>query len=847
MSKLEKAVSNSGISVFTMKYKPDFPIEFFLDKNPFSDSNTMLFGSIVHPDDYQPFCEIIGEVVSHRADKIATHARLLCQDSYHWFYISAKPDYNEDGCLSEINGVMYDVTVYLDCEGDDPIMREIQKKAKAAFDSANHTPRIIEVLGEEYLTRIQQPFTFIEGLYSEIIDENGNAIAAAPGQDENINLNKMSYQRKKDIRIKHQNVASWIIASESPDDINKCAPLLDVMVQTLSEVANSYIVINEEMENSQKANKLLGQNFEDQILINNIYALILRSKNTSASFRGIIPLIKEYFGLEDLLFCSDEKRPVKVYRWDESGTIIPTIANEYLNETIDKELENDAVVCVNESEFRKPARKDHSCALSRVYENGKSRGVIMFVSTESDRVWTNRDRKALRNVTQIMSTLIYRSFMESELAVSQEHLLRLAYYNTTTGIPNRSAFERDFGKFISNGKDGAVISIEIANLKDLSEIYSCRYADEVMRSVAEYISAIRTDSEKHIYMFSNDILFVVLENAKREEAVALTQSISFKFRTPWYLNDNETQLDIYAGISMFPEDAECVPDCIRAATRTLRLAKERNLHNAVCYSNDLEEKLDNNQRAKKLIIDAIQNDFRGFYYLYTPILDAKTQKLIACEAHLFWGNGDIIVPRSRFLPIIERMNMSLEFHKYALSRLCELCLEVRKSGIPDFCVSYTIPENILNSESCLIILKEKLMEYSLTPDAIAVCVSESDRTLLSNCGNLKLMSKFGAPIIADDKGENFFTGSFLDNPYINIVKLRARRLNDDPVAATFVRSLITRAHSKNIKVCIKGVDNEKSLGYVRQFGADMYQGIINCRPLHTSDFINKIVLTETAR
>ena len=78
MSKLEKAVSNSGISVFTMNYKPDFPIEFFLDKNPFSDSNTMLFGSIVHPDDYQPFCEIIGEVVSHRADKIATHARLLC-------------------------------------------------------------------------------------------------------------------------------------------------------------------------------------------------------------------------------------------------------------------------------------------------------------------------------------------------------------------------------------------------------------------------------------------------------------------------------------------------------------------------------------------------------------------------------------------------------------------------------------------------------------------------------------------------------------------------------------------------------------------------------------------------
>lgn len=842
MSKLDKALANGGIIVFTMRYKPDFPIDFLHGNNPFCEGNSTLFGDIIHPDDYQPFCEIIGDIVNKRSGELKAHARLLCDGIYHWYYISAAPEFRDDGCLTEISGTMYDVTMYLDCDGEDLVMRSIRGKVKAAFDSAENTPQLLNILGDDYLKQIQKPFSLIKGLYSEIVDQNGKRIASAEGQDEEINLNKMSYQRKKSIRIKHQNVAAWVIASESPDDINSCAPLLDIMVQTVSELANSYLVISEEMENSQKANKLLGQNFEDQILVNNIYSLILQSKNTSMSFGSVIPLVKEYFALDDLLFCSDGQRPVKVYRWDESGAIVPMISDSYANDIIDKELDNDAVVCINENDLKMIEGKGRSCALSRIYENGSSRGVIVFISPESGRVWTNRDRKIIRTITQIISTVIYRSFIENELAVSQEHLLRLAYYNTTTGIPNRSAFERDFRESVTNGGTGAVVSVEVANIKELSEIYSVRYADEVMRSIAEYISAIRTDCEKHIYMFSNDILFVTMTSASREEAVALAQSILFKFRSPWYLNDKENQLEIFAGVSMFPEDADCVPDIVRVATKTLRLAKDKQLYDVVCYSGDLEEKLNDNIRVRKLIQEAIENDFRGFYYLYTPVMDVKTGELVACEAHLFWGNGEIIISRERFLPIIDRMNLSMEFHEYALSQVCELCAEVRAKGLTDFKVSYTIPENVLNSENCLLILKAKLLEYSLAPDAIAVSVSESDQTLSPSSGNLKQMSKIGATIIADDKGEKFFTGEFLDNPYISVIKLRARRLNDDPVAASFVRSLIARAHNKGIKVCIKGVDNERSLEYARRFEADMYQGIVNCRPLHTTEFIKKMVL-----
>ena len=125
-------------------------------------------------------------------------------------------------------------------------------------------------------------------------------------------------------------------------------------------------------------------------------------------------------------------------------------------------------------------------------------------------------------------------------------------------------------------------------------------------------------------MFSNDILFVTMCDSMREDALRLAQTILVKFSSPWFLNDSENLLDIYAGVSMFPNDADDVADCVRAATKTLRLAKDRNLHDALSYSDGLEEKLDNNLRIKKLIMDAAENDFNGFYFLYTPVVDAHT-------------------------------------------------------------------------------------------------------------------------------------------------------------------------------------------------------------------------------
>lgn len=844
MSGLEKAVENSGNFAFAMQYKPDFPINFFCGDNPFSESKTVSLGKIIHPDDFQPFCDVISDIIGRHSEDLKVHVRLKTREHYRWYYVSAAPEFSENGGFTGLSGMMFDVTEYLDCEGEDAVMSSFRKKIEGSLRSAKNTPKLLDLLGLEYLERIQMPFSHIEGLYSAIVDENGEVIATALGQDKKLNLNKMSYQRKKNIRIKHQTAGTWIIAGESIDEVNNSADLLETMVQTVSEIANSYIMIYEEMENSRNANKLLGQNFEDQILVNNIYSMILQCTSTAAAFGEVIPLIKEYYSLDEVLFFDDSVRPIKMFQCSDKGGIVPLSSTVPINEYIDKELEFNDVLCMKEDEVIHNG-SERSCALSRVYENGKSRGVLMFISSETDKNWTNRDRKVLKSITQIVSTVIYRIFMENELAASQEHLTRLAYYTPNTGIPNRSAFERDFTQAMENKQSGAVISVEISNLKKLSEIYNAHYAEQIISSIAEYISAIPTTGTKKVYQFSNDILFVLVTGATRQTAGAFAHTILSKFCSPWFLNDTENKIDIFAGLTMFPEHVDDVTECVRAATRTLRLAKDRNMRDVVNYSDDLEEKLNDYLHLKQMISVSAENDFTNFYFLYTPIVDSTTGELVCCEAHLFWGNGDIIVPRDRFLPIIDRMGMSEEIYTFVLERICEFCSAVRECGLPKFFVSFSPPEKILLLDESVIAVRRSLLEYSLPPDALSICVSSSNGTLASH--NLKQLAALGVNIMVDDEDGSFFTDAPIENPNVNMIKLKCSRLSDDPVSEAFVKSLIERAHEKNIRVCVNGVDNADDLKNAASFNADLVQGIINGRPLHTSEFIKKMVMNRSVR
>ncbi len=840
MTRLEKAVAGSGNIAFRMVFRLGFPAEILSGENPFSDGDSISFGDVVHPDDYQPFCEVINDIVNGAVREIKVHARLKTADDYVWYYITGTAEYGENGALDAVNGMMFNVSAYLDCDAEDAVLHSFRTKHAATLSAAEDSFSLCDILGEEYLVSVQNPFVQIQGLYSAIMDSRGRTILASGNYGRSFNLGKLNYQRKVNIRVNHRNIAAWVIAGDEQSVIDANAGLLNTMAKTVAGIANSYVVLVREMENSQNANKLLGQTFEDQILVNNVYSLILNSPDTKTAISGILPLISEYFGLSDVMFCSETDEPVKMYRWDASGILVPVVCAAPSIVRVADELDYSGIVSTSRGKLSLGG-EDLPCALVRTYDSGRNSGIIIYTARSKRTDWTNRERKLLKNITQILSTIINKIFMEDELSTSRARLERIAYYDNATGIPNRSMFERDFVSEIKSGNSGAVIAFEISNLKSMSELYGCEYADDVLKSFAEYVSAVPCSVTKTVYLFSSDILLLNLSGADREEARQFAQAILTKFRSPWYLDQNEQRLQVYAGVMTYPTDAADIDHCVNAATHTLRLAKERKLEDAACYSEGLEEKLSSNKLVKKLISDAAENDFKGFYFLYEPVIEIATGTLHCCEANLYWENGEMTVPREQFMPIIDGLGLSKQIYRYAVDKICEFCALVRESGLEQFRVSLAIPENILSTETSVEALRTALLEHSLPPSAVSISVSDNAKTLYAGNMFLQQLSKIGVNIIADDVGGSYFTAAPLENPAVRTIKIRSSRFSDDAVSTAFMRSVIRLAHEKEISVCVRDVDSAATFHQIRSFGADLVQGVFNGRPLRDREFMEKLI------
>ena len=84
---LFNAVENSGNIAYTMSFRQGFPVRILAGGSEFGGAgDTVVMGETVHPDDYQPFCEVISRVIGGTADEIKVHARMKCAGDYQWYY-----------------------------------------------------------------------------------------------------------------------------------------------------------------------------------------------------------------------------------------------------------------------------------------------------------------------------------------------------------------------------------------------------------------------------------------------------------------------------------------------------------------------------------------------------------------------------------------------------------------------------------------------------------------------------------------------------------------------------------------------------------------------------------------
>jgi EAL domain-containing protein (putative c-di-GMP-specific phosphodiesterase class I) len=217
--------------------------------------------------------------------------------------------------------------------------------------------------------------------------------------------------------------------------------------------------------------------------------------------------------------------------------------------------------------------------------------------------------------------------------------------------------------------------------------------------------------------------------------------------------------------------------------------------------------------------------------------------VVAAEALIRWrkGSGEIVPPHV-FIPIAEQTRFIVELGRWVVEQVCRDLPRMQAAGLPELCVHVNmaapefldpaLPRELLAIATAANI-KPRHICLELTEGVVMKDLTRSLPIMLE-------LHSLGFEISLDDFGMGYSSLSMLKK--LPVTSLKIDRLfmagvPHDRDDCAIVRTILDLGRNMKIRVIAEGVETDKQLGFLRQFGCTSIQGYLLGRPMAMSKLL----------
>lgn len=519
--------------------------------------------------------------------------------------------------------------------------------------------------------------------------------------------------------------------------------------------------------------------------------------------------------------------PANFPRPDEHGIIIqalrsgkPVLSNDILTDARLTSVSSDLrMMCIN------------SLAAVPLNVGDKVAGVLALYTTDIGTF----DEEEMRLLTELAGDI---SFALDYLAKADK-LHYLAFYDAQTGLPNRALFterlHQQLGGACQSRTKVALIMGDIKRFRLINESLGRQAGDALLREIAERAKAIWPSSD-NVAHINSDCFAGTLVDLKDEAtaAHALEKIFQAVTGTPYFIAGNELSISMAAGIAIFPADgtsAETLYKNAEAALKQAKLSGQRYLF----YQPSMNEKVADILLLENKMRKAIDN--QEFVLHYQPKLDLATGTICGLEALIRWNDPEngLISPAS-FIPLLEETGLILDVGKWAIRRALADHRLWRDQGLQPPRIAVNVSAIQLHEARFVDAVREAIGESQSTSQGLDLEITESlimeniERSIIT----LEELHDMNVNIAIDDFGTGYSSLSYLARLPVQLLKIDRSfisTMSDNADSMMIVSTIISLAHSLNLKVIAEGVEYEEQSRVLKLMKCDQVQGHLYSPPL----------------
>lgn len=404
-----------------------------------------------------------------------------------------------------------------------------------------------------------------------------------------------------------------------------------------------------------------------------------------------------------------------------------------------------------------------------------------------------------------------------------------------TDLYGQVKFEKDIVDYIRQGREVAVLEIEIDHMNDINILYGTNYSDRIQKVLA-YRFIYMMDADKAVYRMGNSNYAFILRDADREEAAVFLEKIRARLEESVVFENDHFELKIYASgiiLDHYEGETSTVQSKLEYVLGKMRARRDH----ALMFFNDLVRiNGDVDLDLMKVIHQSVLNQCDGFYVEYQPVVYAQTGEIAGAEALVRWKKEPYgIVPPGMFIDWLESNPCMYDLGNFVLKQALTDAVEFRKSN-PDFFINVNISAKQLERKSFRDVVVGLLKETGFPADHLCLELTERCRSMPVRVieEELLYLKQYGVRFAMDDYGTGSASSSVLLQTPMDEIKIDMsfiRGITDNQTKQALVRSMVNFANAANLKSCLEGVEDEKLQNYLRSFGATWFQGYYYSRPV----------------
>lgn len=432
---------------------------------------------------------------------------------------------------------------------------------------------------------------------------------------------------------------------------------------------------------------------------------------------------------------------------------------------------------------------------------------------------------------------------KAELRVKQ-----LAYFDTLTGLPNRTNFidqlDNEVRNYERDKKMGAVLFVDLDDFKRVNDSLGHDEGDKLLKTIGnEFFHTI--DEKNTVCRFGGDEFLILLRDVSgKDEIIDIVNNLIDIFNNGFEFNKKRAFITCSIGICMFPKDGKNNNSILKNADTAMYKAKETGKNRYEFYDGEMSKGLNRYIQIEKILRSAIHNN--EIYLCYQPQVELKTGKIIGTEALIRIESKEAgFVSPGEFIPVAEKSGLIIQIGEWVMKTAFRQNKEWIKKGYGEKRISVNVSSIQLKQSNFVESVKKCIEETGISPELVEIEITESVlmESLETNVEILKQLRSFGVRTSLDDFGTGYSSLNYLRIMPIDTLKIDKSFIDDihfNRKQEAIVDGIVNIAHNLEIEIVVEGVETREQLNILKQKGCNIIQGYIFSKPV-TAESIDEII------